>query len=208
MQIEINKTNTHDLINSKQSKSLNYLSKRDELQKLIKTVIKKLRFDLNTLHLTNYFIDIVSLTNINLKLDLTAITCLFIAAKFLEINPYYEYFKDYRNFNNVFPYSVSEMRELEINIVSTMGFKLKLYTPYDCLKIFFTYGLVFSDDKFGIEATTYVRLSPVKILKNKNKEDIINLDITNPLVIDEIYQFCEQILIMLLEGKVNHLHLI
>jgi len=70
--------NTEKLLATK-NKISNYIAKREEFQKLIRSIIKKLKFDPNTLHLTNYYLDLVQLQNPELKMDLSAVTCLFIA---------------------------------------------------------------------------------------------------------------------------------
>ena len=190
MRLDNNQFNLEKLFDSKQRNTI-FICKRDELHKILKSSIKKLKFDTNTFHLATYYLDITLLNNPDIKIDLAAITCLYIAAKFFEINPYYEYFNDYRNFNKVFPYSGSEMRQLEIQLVKFLNYNLKIYTPYDYLKLFFSYGILFSDDSFLPD-------SQDKILNN-NMNDALNLQ--TPQVIDEIYQLCEQILMLVLEGK-------
>jgi len=42
-------------------------------------MIRKLKFDQNTYHLTTYYLDLVLLANPDFKTDLSAVTCLFIA---------------------------------------------------------------------------------------------------------------------------------
>ena len=115
------------------------------------------------------------------------------------MNPYYEYFNDYKNFKGVFPYSQLELRELEIAIVTCLKFRLKFYTPYDFLMIFFTYGIIFNHDTFGNESNG-VSLCPV--ITSKNKHDIKHneLDFVNDKIVEEVYDFCQQLMVMILEG--------
>jgi len=119
------------------------------------------------------------------------------------LNPYYEFFNDYKNFNRVFPYSQLEMRELEISIVTHLEYRLKFYTPFDFLMMFFTYGIVFNNETFGAESN-FVCLCPVKssnIHKNNRNGGDENVNLENPKIIDEIYQFCESLLLLILEGN-------
>ncbi len=73
------------LLLSKQ-KNMSFITRRDEYLKLLKKVVKKLRFDGNTMNLAAYYYDIILLTNQELKVDLLAVTCLFIAGKFTHLN--------------------------------------------------------------------------------------------------------------------------
>jgi len=78
MRKETSFINIEKFIELKQ-RSSSFISKREELHKLIRRTIKKLKFDQNTLHLSLFYLDIIMLNNNHIKMDLAAITCLFIA---------------------------------------------------------------------------------------------------------------------------------
>jgi len=56
------------------------------------------------------------------------------------------------------------------------------------MKLFFSYGIIFSNDMFIV--------SDNKILNINNNNDLLNMK-----VIEEIYQLCEQLLNLALEGN-------
>ncbi len=74
---EVSQLKTENLLGVK-TKNTNYLSKRDDLLKLIKTMVKRLQFDNNTLHLTLYYLDLILLANTDFQHDLSAVSYLSI----------------------------------------------------------------------------------------------------------------------------------
>jgi len=91
------------------------------------------------------------------------------------------------------------MRELEIIIIGMLGYRLRLYTPYDFLMMFFTYGIIASNDSFCTDSTLPSSING----KSLNTPTELNLIFSNPNVIEEVYQFCEQVLNLVLEGTFN-----
>ena len=132
------------------------------------------------------------------------------------MDPYYDYFFDYRNFNKAYKYTVLELREYESICINILEFKLNLYTHFDFIKYIFSMGIVFNDDTLDADSngsscktsknstcnsTKSSSYSPNKIVFQKFKNFNAEVTVTSNKFLEKVYYLCEEILQITNEGN-------
>lgn len=131
-----------------------YLSMRKDIISKIKKIATKLNFKSQTFFLSLLYIDtIFQNSNISLctssTILLTSLSCLVIAAKFIEndctipdLPVFVQYFNIYTNCMT----NVDMLRASEVEALIHLNYKLNRYTVYDYVSFFFCHGVAMKGD--------------------------------------------------------------
>ena len=151
-----------------------YLSSRQFILDKISLTISKLKFSKNTYYLTVYFYDYIMslyLEGINDKVkptldkciykgDQIGMGCLFLAAKYCEIDPQVPTLKEIQNvFIPSMFYSNLKLRKIEMFCLQKLNYILHVYTPFDYIDLYIKNGIY--NNNINLCKTTYSLLDTI-----------------------------------------------
>ena len=203
-----------------------YLEIRSSLFSLIHKVANKMYFKSNTYFLSIYFIDILFIDNklskyLNNNFELLGLTCLNLAAKYLENDPtvpHLQYFigaynyvtKKNKTTNEYSNIVFDDLYKSEVEICKLLDYKLNYFTIYDFDSFFFGHGILkieqlidISDNfsKLGSKNTSDGESGD----EDNDKDNDINC--INPLIVkkilEKIYKKSRYYLDIIIKNKIS-----
>ena len=182
-----------------------YLEIRPSLFSLIHKVANKMYFKSNTYFLSIYFIDILFIENklsknLSNNFELLGLTCLNLAAKYLENDPtvpHLKYFigtynyitKKNKNINEYSNIIFDDLYKSEVEICKLLNYKLNYFTIYDFDSFFFGHGILKIEQLIDI-SDNFSKLSKKNISDEESEEEDNENDISciDPLVVKKILE--------------------
>ena len=225
---EIIKTMKTNIFNNNQKftsySNLNpdYLEIRPSLFSLIHKIANKMYFKSNTYFLSIYFIDILLIENklskylIN-NFELLGLTCLNLAAKYLENDPtvpHLQYFigaynyvtkknKNNNEYNNII---FEDLYKSEVEICKLLNYKLNYFTIYDFDSFFFGHGILKIEQLIDI-SDNFNKLGKKNVSDEESEEEDNDINCINPLIVkkilEKIYKKSRYYLDIIIKNKIS-----
>lgn len=178
-----------------------FLSKRNEMIKLLNKIIHKLRLRSQTFYLAIFYLDLLMDITNEIRVEILTISSLLLAAKFDENDtsvPNLPYFKGLME--NYFV-SLEDVRKFEVVCLRLLEYKLDYITPYHFINIFLSNGIIFSDETICTSNHDYLSnnfqssTSNSSSNSNETSKKIINKDVIR------ISELTKEVLLLFIESK-------
>lgn len=177
-------------------KNQNYLSRRQELIKSLYNQNKSLKFKSETFYQACYFMDLV-LLNQKFKLELTAVACLILAAKFIENDSHIPDLRKFENFANKYKFQINDLSETEVMIIKVLQYELSCPSSYQFLNFFLSNGILLKEE---LPNNNNLALKESPLLAGSTST---NMSSANDIFVEKLYTQAKKILFSFLESNLK-----
>lgn len=197
------------IINNDRANSLtkrlffHYFSIRRKLINKIRDVHNLLNFNKDTFYNSIYYLDIICNKLIHeaylnfetFDFKNLAISCLILSSKFTDNDPNIPnvklYLAEVNSYSSNIPKNeIEALKQFEINSLKGLSYKLDYSNPFSYLKIFYTYGFIFTKDLDYFKKISKIFIGN-DINNSNNSEDYYNDKFNNFL--EYAYKKCDEI---------------
>ena len=172
--------------------------------------------------LSIYFIDILFIDNklskyLNNNFELLGLTCLNLAAKYLENDPtvpHLQYFigaynyvtkksKNNKEYSNIV---FEDLYKSEVEICKLLNYKLNYFTIYDFDSFFFGHGILKIEQLIDI-SDNFNKLGSKNVSEEESEEEDNDINCINPLIVkkilEKIYKKSRYYLDIIIKNKIS-----
>lgn len=180
--------NQKNLVNINSDNFIDYLSKRSEVIKIIRSLTRKLGSGEEVFSMAVTLADLIFLKkgfDSKFKLESTSACCYFISCKYLNLRYEVPLINDIQLCLN--DSSLKEIEVSEIYCLTLLDYKLNWFTPYQCLEFFLNSGIFFKEELSATLNTcpkTYKSVVQITVLDKVESAYQLSFNILNFVISD------------------------
>ena len=186
--------------NDKVIKNTLFTGKRNEMIKLLNSIIHKLRFRSQTFYLAIYYLDLLMDITTEIRVEIATICALLLAAKFDENDTTVPNLPYFRGLMENYFISLEDIKKNEVVCLSLLEYKLDHITPYHFINFFLSQGIIFSDEVISTSSNrNYISnnfQSSSSVSEASSK--IISKDVA------KLSMITKEVLLLFIEGYIHH----